>query len=247
LKGMVYEGVLRLNRLMARQYITVTETLQAKAAAQGDGARSTLIHNAVPVPENPPTAKDPAMRADWGFAPGDFVAAIVARLKPVKGHQYLIDAMAQLGDLPHVKLLIVGDGPLRADLEKQAVAAGVADRVCFAGFRQDIPRVLPSVDALCMASLSEALPYAILEGASHARPILATAVGGMATLLEDRQTALLVPPQDSGALAGGLRWLATHPDEARAIGRAAYDLVRRSFSVEAMIKKTLQVYDRAIS
>lgn len=246
LKGALYEGVLRFNRLMARQYITVTEVLQAKAQAQGAAARSTLIHNAVPVPEELPASKDPTLLAEWGFTPDDFVAVIVARLKPVKGHAYLIEALAQLDDLPRVKLLVVGDGPLRQELEAQAAQLGVADRVRFAGFRQDIPRVLGSVDCLCMASLSEGLPYAILEGASYARPILATAVGGMATLLQDGQTARLVPPRDPAALAEGLRWLATHPDEAQAIGRAAYEMVRRSFSVEAMIDQILDVYDRAL-
>lgn len=247
LKGRFYEGVLWFDKRLARQYINVTEVLQAKSQANGTAARSTLIANAVPVPEIPPTVRNDALRAEWGFTPADFVVGIVARLKPVKGHTYLIDALAQLGDLPQVKLLIAGDGPLREELQAQAEVCGVAGRVCFAGFRDDIPRVLMALDCVCMASLSEALPYAVLEAASYARPILATAVGGMATLLTDYQTARLVPAHDSVALAEGLRWMATHPDDAHQIGINAYHLVRQSFSVPTMIEKTLQVYDRALA
>lgn len=245
-KGRVYEGVLWIDKRLARQYINVTQVLQAKSEAHGTGKHSTLIFNAVPVPETIPDKKDDALRAEWGFALGDFVVGIAARLVPVKGHTYLIDALALLADLPQVKLLILGDGALRSELEQQAAARGVANRICFAGFRDDIPRILESLDCVCLASLSEALPYAILEAASYARPILATAVGGMATLLTDYKTARLVPSRDPAALAEGLRWIATHPDDARQMGINAYHMVRQSFSVQTMIDKTLGVYDQAL-
>jgi glycosyltransferase involved in cell wall biosynthesis len=246
LKGRLYQGVLWVDRLVVRETINVTEVLQAKSEQQGQAAHSTLIHNAVPVPDQPLTHTNPALLREWGFGPGDFVIASIARLKPVKGHTYLIDALARLGDLPHVKLLLVGDGPLRDDLEAQVSASELTDRVRFTGFRQDVSGILQAVDAVCLASLSEGLPYAVLEAGSYARPLLVTAVGGMATLLEDRKTALLVPPRDPEALAEGIRWLVAHPAETQEIGLAAYDLVRRSFSVESMIEQVLQVYHRAL-
>lgn len=246
LKGALYEGVLRLNRLMAREYITVTETLQAKLERQGLGGRATLIHNAVPIPPLPLPEPDQALRATWGAAPEDFVIGIIARLKPVKGHRYLLEALAQVCDLP-VRLIVIGDGPLRSELEAQAASRGIAERVHFAGFRDDVPRLLPSLDCVCMASLSEALPYAVLEAASYARPLLCTAVGGLATLLEDGVTARLVPAQDSAALAQGIRHLATQRDFAHQLGKNAYEMVAARFSQAAMLEKILQVYDRAIS
>lgn len=246
LKGRGYASVLWIDRALARQFINVTEVLQAKSRANGTSKRSSLILNAVPVPDTIPLEKNNTLRAEWGFTPRDFVVGIVARLKPVKGHTYLIDALAQLGDLPQIKLLILGDGPLRDELEAQAKQRGVANRVCFAGFREDIPRVLPSLDCVCMASLSEALPYAVLEAAAYARPILATAVGGMATLLTDYKTARLVPARDPAALADGLRWIITHPDEARQMGINAYQMAYDTCSVQTMIEKTLQVYDKAL-
>jgi glycosyltransferase involved in cell wall biosynthesis len=118
--------------------------------------------------------------------------------------------------------------------------------VYFAGFVEDVAGVLPSLDAVCMASLSEALPFAILEAASYARPILATAVGGMASLLEDGVTALLVPPRDPDALAQGLRWLYANQDKAKELGCAAYQMVQERFNVSNMVEETLRIYDRAL-
>jgi glycosyltransferase involved in cell wall biosynthesis len=243
LKGIFYESTLWLNRRIATEYITVTEVLQEKYAPL---ISSTLIHNAVPIPELPLPPKNPDLIRSWGFSPDDFIVVIPARLKPVKGHRYLIDAFAQLDDFPQVKLLIAGDGPLQPELEAQVNALNLAGRVHFAGFRQDIPAILQSVDSVCMASLSEALPYAVLEAGSYARPLLVTAVGGMATLLEDHKTALLVPPQDATALANGLRELVTRPEQTRQLGLAAYELVKNSFSTEVMIDKILKVYDNAV-
>ncbi len=246
-KGRLYEGVLRLDRRLGRQIINVTGVLQSKAERQGLGARSTLIYNAVAVPDDPAAGvPNVELRRELGFGPDDFVVASFARLKPVKGHTYLIDGLARLKDLPHVKLLLVGDGPLRAELEAQAEALGIADRVRFTGFRRDITALLLAVNAACLASLSEALPYAVLEAASYARPLLVTKVGGMADLLDNGVNALLVPPRDPAALADGMRWLATRPEDACELGLAAYKLVRDSFSLDVMIEQVLQVYDRAL-
>lgn len=245
-KGWFYDGVLRLGRMVARQYITVTEVLQEQAIARGDAQRSTLIYNAVPVPPEPLQQVVHDQRATWECTDDDFVLAIIARLKPVKGHRYLFEAMASLSDLPRVKLLVVGEGPLLPELETQVAALGLQERVYFAGFQQDIPAILRNVDALCLPSLSEALPYVVLEAASYARPMLVSQVGGLATLLTDRQDALLVPPQDSQALANGIRWLVDNPEPARQLGLEAYDLVKRKFSVDTMIEQVLAVYDRAL-
>jgi glycosyltransferase involved in cell wall biosynthesis len=159
----------------------------------------------------------------------------------------LLDAFGQLNDLPHVKLLVVGDGPLEPELKAQAAALGIQDRVVFTGFRQDIPDILQSIDCMCLASLSEALPYAVLEAASYARPLLVTEVGGLKTLLKHENTALMVPPQDAAALAKAIRWMLAQRESTVQIGVNAYDMVRNSFSVDTMIASILSVYDKAIT
>jgi hypothetical protein len=247
LKGVFYDGVVTTSRAVVKHYINVTEVLQEKAAQEGYGARSTLIPNAVPVPPEPLRHKDTRLYGGWGFQANDFVIGILARLKPVKGHTYLLDAFGQLNDLPHVKLLVVGDGPLEPELKAQAAALGIQDRVVFTGFRQDIPDILQSIDCMCLASLSEALPYAVLEAASYARPLLVTEVGGLKTLLKHENTALMVPPQDAAALAKAIRWMLAQRESTVQIGVNAYDMVRNSFSVDTMIASILSVYDKAIT
>jgi glycosyltransferase involved in cell wall biosynthesis len=242
-----YSAVSRIMRGITSQFVQVTGLLHDQAQSARYGRRSTVISNAVPVPENPPERKDPSVVAEWGWTADNFVVATVGRLFPVKGQSYLIDAMVHLQDLHHVRLLLVGDGPLRPELEATVASLGLAPRVHFTGFRQDVSQVLRGVDCVCLPSLWEVLPYAALEAAAFARPVVATAVGGIPDVFRDGETALLVPAQDGRALASALRYLAASPGEARRLGRAAYEMVRSSFSTDDLLRKTLQVYDRALA
>jgi glycosyltransferase involved in cell wall biosynthesis len=176
------------------------------------------------------------------FADSDFVVGTVGRLVPVKGHGYMIEALAQLPD--QVKLAVVGAGALRAALEEQVTQLGLSERVYFAGFREDIPNILQSLDCMCMPSLSEAMPFAILEAGAYARPIVATQVGGLTTLLKDGETALLVAPKDPTALASAIRRLLEEPDLRTQLGIASYTMVKQSFSAEEMVKNIMIVYER---
>jgi glycosyltransferase involved in cell wall biosynthesis len=243
MKGRAYAGVLTATRPVIGHTITVTEVLQQQAEAAGRGANSTLIPNAVPIPDTPLASRRHDLAAEWGFAPDDLVVGIVGRLVPVKGHRTLFEALAQLGDVPKVKLAVVGTGVLEDELKALAAELGIADRVHFTGFRKDIPDIMQNLDVLCMASLSEALPYVILEASSYARALLTTEVGGLKTLLDHDETALLVPPEDPDTMAVALRRLATDPDLVRRLGLAAYEMVRAKFSLDVMMGQILTVYD----
>jgi glycosyltransferase involved in cell wall biosynthesis len=137
-RRIAYRAVARLMRGITSQYVQCTAILQQQAQSAGYGARSTIISNAVPVPDHPLGQKDGSVVAEWGWSTDDFVVAAVGRLFPVKGQSYLVDAMAELADLPSVRLLLVGDGPDRAELERSVAAHGIEDRVRFTGFRQDV-------------------------------------------------------------------------------------------------------------
>jgi glycosyltransferase involved in cell wall biosynthesis len=126
MKGRFYEGVLTVTRPITQQVINVTEVLQEKSKREGIAHKASLIANAVPVPNAPHGKRNSAQ--EWGFSEHDFVIGIPARLKTVKGHSYLIDAFAQLSDLPHVKLLIVGEGELEAELKAQVERLNLGHR-----------------------------------------------------------------------------------------------------------------------
>ena len=172
-----------------------------------------------------------------------FTVTVVARLEPVKGHTFLIEALRQATrERPRLCCLIVGEGRTRNALEAQIRSAHLEHRVHLAGFRDDVPALLCASDAFCLPSLSEGLPYALLEACAHRLPLLVTRVGGMAELLTHQHTAFLVPPLDPEALARGLCWLIDHPRKAAAMGRAAFEEVQQRFSPDEMIAKTLAVY-----
>jgi glycosyltransferase involved in cell wall biosynthesis len=154
----------------------------------------------------------------------------------------MIEALSQLED--HVKLAIIGDGILRATLEEQVKQLNLSERVHFTGFQDDIPKILQELDCLCMPSLSEAMPFTILEAGAYARPIVATRVGGLATLLKDGETALLVAPEDPSALAAAILQLQKQPEQKEKLALAAYEMVKQSFSTEKMVSEIMTVYRR---
>jgi glycosyltransferase involved in cell wall biosynthesis len=243
-RGWLYEQVLRFNTWWGGQFIVVSEAVYAYLQSIGiPPDRISLIHNSIQLPAQPPVERDLSFRKSLGWPEDTYVVVVVARLEPVKGHRFLIEALSRLAtERPQLRCLIVGDGRTRAALEAQVEESKLQDRIQFTGFRDDIPAFLNAGDAFCLPSLSEGLPYALLEACAHGLPLLVTRVGGMAALLTHCQTAYLAPPSDSSALAEGLRWLMDHPQEAAAMGRAGYNLVRQKFNLDEMIAKTLAVY-----
>lgn len=246
LKGRLYHTILRNSRIAVKQYIQVTEELQKQALASGLDGRTHWIPNAVIIPETPFTDKITSEYEAWGFAPDDFVLGIVGRLHPVKGHQYLIDAFNQLKDHPKLKLLIVGDGPIADELHAQVNDLNLQDRIHFTGFRQDIEHIMRSIDALVISSLSEAQPFVLLEAAAQSRPVIATKVGGLKTLIRHEDNGILVESEDSQALADAILWLQQHPNEAQQIAQRGYDFIKAEFGVKKMIEQILAVYTKAI-
>lgn len=155
---------------------------------------------------------------EFGIPPGR-VVGIVARLDPIKDHSTLFRAIRILVDeMPGVQLLVVGDGPARANLENLCDELGIAGHVHFVGTRSDVPRLLRAVDVVALSSYSEAFPMALLEAMASARPVIATDVGGVNEIVVDRLSGYLVPPRDPVALAAGLRELLSSPERARRMG-----------------------------
>ena len=244
LKGRMYEQVLRLNTWWGVQFIAVSEAVQSYLQSLDIPAdRISLIHNSIHLPPLAESSREHPLLKSLGWTEDAYVVIVVARLEPVKGHSFLIEALSQVApELPQLRCLIVGDGRTRPALEAQVAQAHLQDRVHFAGFRDDIPALLSASAAFCLPSLSEGLPYALLEACAHHVPALVTRVGGMAELLTHRQTAFLVPPSDPAALAEGLRWLVNHNEEAAAMSQRTFAWLEQKFSPDEMIAKTLAIY-----
>jgi glycosyltransferase involved in cell wall biosynthesis len=179
-----------------------------------------------------------AIRRGLGIDVGGTVVGMIANLNfEIKGHRYLLEAARRVLEKdPTVCFLIVGDGPLRPQLEDLARTLGVTGSVHFLGKRGDIPDLLAAIDVSVLCSTSEGLSNVIMESMAAGKPVVATRVGGNPELVVDGVTGYLVPPADSATLADAILSLLTRPDRGKSMGEAGKTNVNDTFSIEAMVK-----------
>jgi L-malate glycosyltransferase len=167
----------------------------------------------------------------------------VARLRPEKGLDTLVDAFASLSRVyADATLTIVGDGPLRDSLESRIASLGLTGRVRLTGHRDDVAAVLRDHDLFALASRSEAFPNAVIEAMAAGLPVVATDVGGIPELVEHAVNGLLVPPGLPGPLARALTSLIARPSFSRALGRKARADVSARYSFERMVRQFETLY-----
>ncbi|MFN0243391.1 MAG: glycosyltransferase [Planctomycetota bacterium] len=193
-----------------------------------------------------PSSERDALRASFGFAPGDLVFTCVARFAPQKAHDVLIRAFARaLEQVGTLRLLLVGDDPFgdgREQAEAVARALPVGDRVVFAGIRRDVPALLAASDVFVMSSLWEGLGLVFLESMATGVPVLSTQVSAIPEVVTEGVTGRLVPPSDVEALAAAMVAFANDRDARVRMGRAGTSVVRERFGLDRMIEETLCVY-----
>jgi len=183
------------------------------------------------------------VRRELGLKPGDYGIGVIARLEPQKGHRHLFAAVAALREaIPQLRLVVVGEGSLRASLEQLAQSLQLGSRIVFAGSRRDVPLLNAAMDVIVLPSLWEGLPIALLESMALGRTVIATKVGGVPEVIEHEVNGLLTPPGDALALAAAIQrcWQDRHM--AGALASAAFRQVRDKFTIEANAAKVLAVY-----
>ena len=167
----------------------------------------------------------------------------VARLVPQKAQHFLIEAaQIVLATAPDVRFVLLGDGPLRPELEAQAAALGISDKVIFAGFRPDVADVLAASDVFVLSSLWEGMPVALLEAMAAGCTAVSTDVGGVAQVLQDGVTGLLVPPSDPEALAAALLRCVTDPAYARQLAATGQAWTTQEYGMRAWVQKWETLY-----
>lgn len=171
------------------------------------------------------------------------LAAIVARLVPIKNHAvFLRAAKLVCGSLPAARFLIVGDGPERARLEALTEQLGLKGRVIFLGFRDDLPRIYADCDATVLSSDNEGMPLALIESLAAATPAVATDVGETREVIRDGESGFVVPPSDPEALAAALLELLRSPERAKQMGLAGRRHVYPRFSIERLAADTAGLF-----
>jgi glycosyltransferase involved in cell wall biosynthesis len=208
------------------------------------GNKVLVIHNGLDlrrfdVPPDPELARE--------LAPARPVVAVIANLIGYKGHRFFLEAWSTvLRQSPSAVALLVGDGPLRGELEATVRHLHLGPSVRFLGTRHDVPAVLALADLVVHPSLQEGFSNAVLEGMAAGRPVVATAVGGTPEAVRHEETGLLVPPADSGALATAIGRLLADPATARAFGAAGRARVAAEFELARMARQYEALYERLV-
>ena len=236
------------------QYIALSKDLEGylRKRIRVPAVKVTQLYNGVDTdlfrPAN--AAREPLPRPD--FAPPDaFVIGTVGRMQAVKDQLTLARAfvllmrMAQPSGRP-LRLVMVGDGPLREQVAGIFEQAGAGALVWLAGERDDVPQIMRGLDLFVLPSLAEGISNTILEAMASGLPVVATAVGGNPELVEEGHTGRLVPRADPPAMAQAMLRYYNDAAECRRQGRAARATVERSFSMNAMVNSYLAVYDRML-
>ncbi|UYZ21814.1 glycosyltransferase family 4 protein [Mesobacillus jeotgali] len=183
-------------------------------------------------------------RVDLQLKEDDFVICMVARLHPIKGHTVVFEALKKvLATKPNVKLLLIGDGPEREDLEREVRDKGLTENVRFLGFQQDVHSYLCLSDVKLLASYSESFPLVILEAARAHTPVISTDVGGVKDLISDPSLGWVVPIKDSAALAGAVTE-AINTTNLPELGNNLYEKASRLYSIDQLAKSTEKTYKK---
>jgi sugar transferase (PEP-CTERM/EpsH1 system associated) len=237
----------RLLAPLVAQFVAVSQDLRRWLVERvGIPARKVrVIANGIE--PRPPAAPGEVARARAELGGnGGLLVGTVGRLDPVKDQAALLRAASALRARDcEVRLAVVGDGPCREELLTLTHRLGLAQCVCFAGHREDVPRLMPALDVFVLPSLGEGLCNTVLEAMAAGRPVVATNVGGNPECVAAGESGLLVPPSDEIALADAIEMYARDPELRRRHGEEGRRRVAREFSFEKAVEAYRRLYDGA--
>jgi glycosyltransferase involved in cell wall biosynthesis len=243
--AMFYRALEKFAALFCDLIISVNEE-DRLSAIQKRVVRPSKIHtvvNGINTKKFENVVPPDSLRKDLDPSGQGILIGTTGRLVPQKGYHLLIQAMPSvLREFPGARVIFVGDGPLEAELKVLADQLGVSDQCRFLSFRTDIPELLALFDIFVLPSLHEGLSISLLEALAAGKPIVATNIKGNREVIDHGVNGLLVNPGDSSAVAEGLIHLIRNKEQARGMGERAREKAIASFSEEAMVQRTLDLY-----
>lgn len=239
----------RLDRMVLRKFSAI-------AAVSGDVAQR-LLASGIARGRIRTIANGISVEAFAGAQPASFpgidsscgnVIGMVARLDLQKGWEYLLLAVRELcRSFAGINVIIAGEGPDRAAIQSMVQNFGLQSHVLLAGQRNDMPAVYAAMDIFVLPSLNEGLPMTVLEAMASARPVIATRVGAVPSVVRDGETGLLVEPRDAAGLAKAISRLLADPDLRRRLGVRAREWVRQNYTSDAMAQKYRRMYEEVLA
>ena len=226
--------------------------------AASDAIRTMLVDDGVP-PDRTVTIRDGIdververtepldVRQEFWFPPNSLVVGNIAALVPHKGQKYLVDAAATVvRERPEARFVILGEGELKPEIERQIRHLHLGQHVVLAGFRTDVIGLLKGFDLFAMSSVTEGLGSTLLDAMAARRPVVATRAGGIPEVVTDGETGVLVPTRDALALARAILALLADEPRRHELALAGWARVRRDFSADRMVDATIGVYERLV-
>jgi len=243
----------RFERWLARSvdyFVFNSGAVQQHFLEQGEQpARQRVVHNGLDLDDFPLDLDGREVRQELGLKPEAPVAGIVGRLVGWKGHDIFLRALARVAEeLPDLQGLVVGSpemscSHLPQELRQLAVSLGLGEAVRFVGHRGDVARVLAAMDLLVHTPIApEPFGRVLIEGMAAAKPVVASAAGGVLEIVLNGQTGLLVEPGDVQGFAEAMLSLLRHPERAAALGRAGRQRVEAHFTIERYVRQVQEVY-----
>lgn len=240
----------RVTAKITDSIITLTEIGKEEHVKYGIGREKQFIpiHNGIELRDYLDLKVDvAAKKRQMNLASSSVVVGVFARLEPIKGHRFVLEAAALVvKDFPELKVLVVGSGSLRERLEEKAKKLNLTRCVDFLGTIDDIREVLPICDIVVLPSLYEGFGIVLIEAQAAGKAVVATKVGGIPEVVKDGETGILVPSRDPQAMAEAIITLLSDKERCYNIGEAGRAWVAPRFSAELMVGKIEQLYQNLL-
>lgn len=233
--------------LVAR-IVAVSSDIERALVQTYGTSRIVHIHNGIDLEAVHVTTQKSEKLKEWKIDDKTILIGSVGRLVPVKGHSILLEALPILRKSNYdIKLLLVGDGPLRSYLEAEVKRLRLEQAVIFAGHQEGSYDFINMMDVFVLPSLHEGIPMVLLEALALQRPVVATRVGGIPEVIEHGVNGLLVDPSDANSLVSSIRELIETPSKASRLGNAGRARVEHEFNAQLMAATTAEMYQCVLS
>jgi glycosyltransferase involved in cell wall biosynthesis len=255
-----FEELEHFDKLFSRlvsSFVYISGAVAENYVAQGiPSNRGSVVYNVVDLADFSPDFDATSVRSEFGWTAQERLVGVIGRLDWWKGHEYFLEAVAQVvHQVPNLRGLIVGepeDTPLNREyyqrLQSLARTLDLEDKIVFTGFRSDVPRILSALDVVVLSSSTpEPFGRVVIEGMAAGKPVVATAAGGVLEIIENGSNGLLVPCKNSQAMAQAILWFLSNQEKAAQIGSQARQFVAEKFAVERHVAQVQGIYDTTLS